>query len=247
VQKEEASQPFTKMHNGIGGHSAMSLEMACKELKLMNRRYSASNLKNIHDAHARYFGCLDKSPLDIKMEQSKLQEEAIARDLRRNRKTDLGRRERKKKRKQQKRVDCCRLYYEPRKTCRERSIEDDDDDEEEEGNCSCEPECISSKCVRCGVELAPTTLTPKSSTSGLSLYSIAACGKNKELLQFTSDICDQCGFVHNQHSPCPMLTESTTSRTMQQLRQIKQISQCSDGFSHQSSLRVFPGLQRICS
>ncbi|KAL7737423.1 hypothetical protein ACLKA6_013024 [Drosophila palustris] len=210
--------------------SMLSMEIpAYNEHVSMMRRYSATNLRNIYDAHARYFDSLVKHPKDSRMSESKRREAAIARDLRRNAKAKA----RKTKRKQQKKVDSTRLYYEPRKTCRERSIANvkelakvDADKEMEAKECNCE----LSKCSRCGVELPPRIASPASSSSDLSFRSTAACGMNKYLPQFTADICDQSGFVHDQQSFCPMLNESSTSK-MQQLRLIKEISRYFDARS----------------
>ncbi|KAM8712916.1 hypothetical protein ACLKA7_013274 [Drosophila subpalustris] len=222
--KELPSPPISPPQ--LDALSMLSMEIpASNEHVSMMRRYSATNLRNIYNAHARYFDSLVKHPKDARMSESKRREAAIARDLRRNAKAKA----RKTKRKQQKKVDSTRLYYEPRKTCRERSIANvnvDADKETEAKECKCE----LSKCSRCGVELPPRNATPASSSSDLSFRSTAACGMNKYLAQFTADICDQSGFVHDQQSFCPMPNESSTSE-MQQLRLIKEISRYFDARS----------------
>ncbi|XP_034480136.1 uncharacterized protein LOC117785954 [Drosophila innubila] len=249
--RESSSRASSIVHRddvNKGTKKVSPLEMmGYKERHLIDRRYSATNLRNIQDAHERYFSSLDRPPVDSRTLARKRQEAAIARDLRRTRKANLGRKERlKKQRQQQRRVGSCRLYYEPSKTCRERSLEDDDKELED---CGCKPECVLPKCSRCGVELPPLSLSPKSSSSSssLSLCSMAACGMNQQLLEFTADICDHCGFIHDQQSACNMVIEPTTSKTLQQLRIIKKISQCPDVLSQQSSLRFAASLQRICS
>ncbi|XP_062127594.1 uncharacterized protein LOC133839956 [Drosophila sulfurigaster albostrigata] len=202
-----------------GGSDRQSvLSLAIKDLSDVNNRYSLTNLKNIQKAHVAYFASLKKTPLEIQLQQQK---NAMKKELRKQSRLQSATKECKKKQKKlQQNVDNNRLYYEPRKTCRERSILDD-----ELQDCNClEPLCTP-KCMRCGAEMPSLdTMEVKSSSSKLSLYSIAACGKNKDLLHLTSDICDQCGFVHHQRSPCPMLIEASPSRTMQQLRWIKEIA-----------------------
>ncbi|KAH8297098.1 hypothetical protein KR044_004856 [Drosophila immigrans] len=222
--------------------SILSMQLkSYRDISVVEDRYSMENLKKIERAHVLYFASLKKSPLQIQLEQQK---SAMAKESQILSRSQSGTKKKKKKRKQkqqQQKIDSNRLYYEPRKTCRERSILDVDDLKD----CHCVGHNRISKCTRCGVELPSLSCTENlgNSSSSLSLYSIAACGKNKELLRPASDICDQCGFVHQQRSPCPTLIQTSTSKTLQHLCPINGIATHPEG---SSSMRVETCLPRIC-
>lgn len=188
-----------------------SLErLLSEQLQRMSDRYSLDNLRKIYEAHSHLFAkMVSKWPGKKQQAQQK-------------KKSKLKRKQASKQVKP--RVSPTRLFDAPHRTCRQRKAD------EMCAECSCDEEEedeLVPRCERCGDPLPVLHATPEESVTQLSLDTIEACGKNQELIQCTRDICYQCGYVHHEQQPCPMIwpqAELEDSKRLRYLRLIKEFA-----------------------
>lgn len=187
-----------------------SLErLLSEQLQRMSDRYSLDNLTKIYEAHAFLFGKMaSKWPSSVQKKKKK--------------KSKQKRKQASKQAKPPPRVSPTRLFDAPQRTCRERKAD------EMCAECSCveEQEWVP-RCESCGDPLPVLYATPDESVTQLSLNTIEACGKNQELIACTRDICYQCGYVHQEQQPCPLIwpqAEQEDSKRLRYLRMIKEFA-----------------------
>lgn len=192
-----------------------SLErLLSEQLQRMSDRYSLDNLEKIYEAHSRLFSKMGSKWPGKKQQAPK-----------KKNKSKQKRKQESKQAKPHPRVSPTRLFDAPHRTCRERKAD------EMCAECSCDEEEDKDKlvprCERCGDPLHVPHATPEESVTQLSLNSIEACGKNQELIECTRDICHQCGYVHQEQQPCPMIwpqAELEDSKRLRYLRLIKEFA-----------------------
>ncbi|XP_070066686.1 uncharacterized protein [Drosophila virilis] len=202
--------------------SGVSLEaMTYRQLKRMDDRYSTRYLQSILAAHARYFNRDKRETLLSGVQADDTLSEHLPGDNSCRGKPSKGQGPQTQQPRKRK-VCLQRLYYEPRRTCRQRQAD------EECAVCECDAQRLE-KCIRCGTELPhlPTSSDPSSIDLCLSTPTLAACVHNPQMLQATADICNVCGFVHEPQSGCFMLDiDVAHDGALQQVRRIKEYANC---------------------
>lgn len=181
----------------------LSLErLLSEQLERMIDRYSLDNLKKIYEAHAYLFGQMDSKwpSIELKKKKSKLKRKQASKQV-----------------KPPPRVSPTRLFDAPHRTCRERKAD------EMCAECSCDEE--QPRCERCGDALPALYATPEESVTQLSRDTIEACGKNQQLIEWTRDICYQCGYVHQEQLPCPMIWPQAEAEDCKRLRYLRMIKE----------------------
>lgn len=202
--------------------SGVSLEsLTNRQLKRMDDRYSMRYLQSIWAAHARYFNRDKRESMFSSVQADDTLSERLPGDSSCRRKVSKGQRPQAQQLRKRK-VHLQRLYYEPRRTCRQRQVD------EKCAICECDAQKLE-KCIRCGIELPhlPTSSEPSSIDLCLSTPTLAACVHNPQMLQAAADICHVCGYVHEPQSGCFMLDiDFAPGGALQQLRRIKEYANC---------------------
>ncbi|XP_017868924.1 PREDICTED: golgin subfamily B member 1 [Drosophila arizonae] len=185
-----------------------------RDLKRMDDRYSVLVIQSILSAHSKYFehlAAMEQASDAIQQVQQQMQEPKKARAV-----------QAATAKPEKKRPSSCitRLFYEPRRTCRQRQAD------EECTPCECPSEAKLDVCIKCGAELTPLPESePSSSRADLGLPDdvLAACMHNPEVLRATANICERCSFVHKPNVLCPSFKAAGdgATRLQQQLHLIK--------------------------
>ncbi|XP_017958383.1 uncharacterized protein LOC108652701 [Drosophila navojoa] len=208
-ERKSAMSYSSMEYDRVSGDSTMY-----RDLRRMDDRYSVLVIQSILSAHSKYFehlAAMEQASDAIQKVQQQMQEPKKAKPV-----------QPAPAKQEKKRPASCltRLFYEPRRTCRQRQAD------EERTPCECPSEAKLDVCIKCGAEL--TTLPesePSSSRADLGLPDdvLTACMHNPEVLRATANICERCSFVHKPNALCPSFKAAGdgATRLQQQLHLIK--------------------------
>ncbi|XP_023166377.1 uncharacterized protein LOC111596403 [Drosophila hydei] len=125
---------------------------------------------------------------------------------------------------EKRKVSVERLFYAPRRTCRQRQAD------EECAPCELPGEPKTDVCCKCGIELTPLPQSEPTSNIdlGLPTETLDACVRNEQVLQAVTNICEMCSLVHKPHTLCPTFDTigDGTNKFQQQLHLIKHHARC---------------------
>ncbi|XP_020804128.1 uncharacterized protein LOC110180787 [Drosophila serrata] len=215
-----------------------------EDLRTIDERYSITNLKKMLNEHKIRFRAMECQRMMEKDRHGKIDSK-----LRLVEKPSEGLfgtsppkkppRESSKKKEQRPVRPINRLFYSPRKTCREQQIikfysECSEDEALEES--SEDYDTSIGRCPSCGVKVEVSCCVPSSKASSaiLSSGSIEACAKNELLVNTIQNVCTRCGYVHDAANPCTQPAEDPGKisilrliKAVQAVRSTSQNTKCS--------------------
>ncbi|KAH8389821.1 hypothetical protein KR200_002095 [Drosophila serrata] len=215
-----------------------------EDLRTIDERYSITNLKKMLNEHKIRFRAMECQRMMEKDCHGKIDSkvklvEKPSEGLFGTSPPKKPPRESSKKKEQRPVRPINRLFYSPRKTCREQQIikfysECSEDEALEES--SEDYDTSIGRCPSCGVkvEVSCCVPSPKASSAILSSGSIEACAKNELLVNTIQNVCTRCGYVHDGANPCTQPAEDPGKisilrliKAVQAVRSTSQNTKCS--------------------